>query len=266
MSTITTGEIVLEPDAQGFADAVADPPFLSDLPPDKGRSLLDDVQSGDVTRPAVEITDIDVAGGPAGRVSVRIVRPPNAPSDLPVVLYLHGGGWVLGSTVTHDRLIRELAVGVPAAVVFPSYSLSPEAPYPTAIEQIYDGGAVDRGAGVRQRLRLLADRDRRRQCRRQHGYRRQPDGQGARRTDVRAPTALLPRDERGVRHAVVRAVRRGIPSPPRRYAMVLGPVHDRPGAACGDHRVAPASNVRRPRRAAAGHRDHCGGRRAPRRR
>ena len=38
MSTITTGEIVLEPDAHGFADAVADPPFLSDLPPDKGRS------------------------------------------------------------------------------------------------------------------------------------------------------------------------------------------------------------------------------------
>ena len=37
MSTIATGEIVLEPDAQGFADAVADPPFLSDLPPEKGR-------------------------------------------------------------------------------------------------------------------------------------------------------------------------------------------------------------------------------------
>ena len=116
MSTITTGEIVLEPDAQGFADAVAKPPFLSDLPPEKGRAVLDDVQSGDVTKPVVEITDIDVAGGPAGPRSDQIVRPPKAPSDLPVVLYVHGGGWVLGSTVTHDRLIRELSVGVPATV------------------------------------------------------------------------------------------------------------------------------------------------------
>ena len=266
MSTIAIGEIVLEPDAHGFADAVANPPFLFDLPPEKGRAVLDEVQSGDVPKPVVEVTDVDVAGGPTGRVSVRIVRPPNAPSDLPVVLYVHGAGWVFGSTVTHDRLIRELAVGVPAAVVFPSYSLSPEARYPTAIEEIYEvarwiaaqgsangfdssriaiaGDSV--GGNMATAVSLMA--------------------KARRRTDVRAPTALLPRDERGVRHAVVRAVRRGIPSPPRRYAVVLGPVHDRPGAACGDHRVAPASNVRRPRRAAAGHRDHCGGRRAARRR
>jgi acetyl esterase len=54
-----------------------------------------------------------------------------------VILYLHGGGWVLGNADTHDRLVRELAVGTGAAVVFLEYERSPEAHYPVAIEQGY---------------------------------------------------------------------------------------------------------------------------------
>jgi acetyl esterase len=54
-----------------------------------------------------------------------------------VIVYLHGAGWVFGNHHTHDRLIRELAVGAQAAVVFPNYSLSPEAKYPTAIQECY---------------------------------------------------------------------------------------------------------------------------------
>ena len=56
---------------------------------------------------------------------------------LPTVLYVHGGGWVLGNAGTHDRLVRELAVGADAAVVFVEYDRSPEARYPVAIEQAY---------------------------------------------------------------------------------------------------------------------------------
>ena len=62
---------------------------------------------------------------------------------MPVVVYIHGAGWVFGNDHTHDRLIRELADGTGAAVVFPNYSLSPEARYPTAIEESY---AVLRGS------------------------------------------------------------------------------------------------------------------------
>jgi acetyl esterase/lipase len=54
-----------------------------------------------------------------------------------VILYIHGAGWVFGNAHTHDRLVRELAVGTDAAVVFPEYDLSPEARYPVAIEQNY---------------------------------------------------------------------------------------------------------------------------------
>jgi hypothetical protein len=46
-----------------------------------------------------------------GDVRVRIVRPPNALGTLPVILYMHGGGWVLGNADTHDRLVRDLAIG-----------------------------------------------------------------------------------------------------------------------------------------------------------
>ena len=78
-----------------------------------------------------------ISGGPSGQVSARIIRPQNAPTHLPVIVYIHGAGWVFGNEHTHDRLIRELAVGSQAAIVFPNYTLSPEAKYPTAIEEIY---------------------------------------------------------------------------------------------------------------------------------
>jgi acetyl esterase len=128
---------VLEPAAQEFADATANPPYLFDLGPEKGRETVDEVQAGDVVKPDVDITDATVPGGPSGTVSVRILRPRGAAGPLPVIVYIHGAGWVFGNADTHDRLIRELAVGANAAVVFPNYSLSPEAKYPTAIEESY---------------------------------------------------------------------------------------------------------------------------------
>jgi acetyl esterase len=137
MSTATKTDVVLEPAAQEFADANANPPYLFELGPIEGRKTVDEVQSGEIAKPAVEIEDTTVPGGPSGEVSVRILRPPGAAGPLPVVVYIHGAGWVFGNSHTHDRLIRELAVGVGAAVVFPNYSRSPEARYPVAIEESY---------------------------------------------------------------------------------------------------------------------------------
>lgn len=131
-------KIVLEPAAQKFADDNSEPPFLPDLGPEKGRETVNTVQSSEIFKPEADIQDLTVSGGPSGKVKVRIVRPiGSASTSLPVILYIHGAGWVFGNSHTHDRLIRELAVGAEAAVVFPEYSLSPEAKYPTAIEEIY---------------------------------------------------------------------------------------------------------------------------------
>ena len=132
-----TSKPVLEPAAQQFADATANPPFLFDLGPEKGREAVDQVQSADIAKPDVDVSDMTVPGGPSGEVSIRILRPRGATGPLPVIVYIHGAGWVFGNAHTHDRLIRELAVGANAAVVFPNYSLSPEAKYPTAIEESY---------------------------------------------------------------------------------------------------------------------------------
>jgi acetyl esterase/lipase len=128
---------VLEPAALSFAEATANPPYLFDLGPADGRKLVDEVQSGDVTKPAVDEEWVVVPGGPTGQVRVRIVRPAGAGGVLPVIVYIHGAGWVFGNAHTHDRLVRELAVGTGAAVVFPEYDLSPEARYPVAVEQNY---------------------------------------------------------------------------------------------------------------------------------
>ncbi|GHE56858.1 alpha/beta hydrolase [Streptomyces vinaceus] len=129
---------VLEDAAQAFADATAKPPFLYEMPVAEGRKAVEGVQSGEgVTLPPVDEEWIAVPGGPTGEVRTRIVRPRGATGTLPVVLYIHGAGWVFGDARTHDRLVRELAVGAHAAVVFPDYDRSPEARYPVAIEQNY---------------------------------------------------------------------------------------------------------------------------------
>lgn len=127
---------VLEPEAQAFADATAKPPRLADLGVDAARKLLDDVQSGPIDKPEVNEKWITVPAE-VGDVRVRIVKPVDTDGVLPVLLYIHGGGWVLGNAGTHDRLVRELAVGAHAAVVFVEYDRSPEAQYPVAIEQAY---------------------------------------------------------------------------------------------------------------------------------
>jgi acetyl esterase/lipase len=127
---------VLEPAAQEFADATAQPPYLYELEPDRARKVLDDIQAAPISMPDVHEKWVTVQAD-VGDVAVRIVRPVGSTQAPPVILYVHGGGWVLGNAGTHDRLVRELAVGVGAAVAFVEYDRSPEARHPVAIEQAY---------------------------------------------------------------------------------------------------------------------------------
>jgi acetyl esterase len=126
----------LEPEAQQMADATSKPPFFYEMTPEDARKVLDDVQAQPVPKLDVDEKWITVPAE-VGDVKVRIVKPVGATGQLPAVLYIHGGGWVLGNADTHDRLVRELAVGADVAVVFVEYDRSPEARYPVAIEQAY---------------------------------------------------------------------------------------------------------------------------------
>lgn len=130
---------ILEPSTRMFLQEVAakgGPPIYT-LSPEKARAVLNGVQSSPVSKMPAQIDDLAFPAGPRGDISVRIVRPEAVTQPLPAVVYIHGGGWILGNKETHDRLIRELANGIQAAVVFVNYSLSPEARYPVAIEEIY---------------------------------------------------------------------------------------------------------------------------------
>jgi len=136
MAIATARSVILEPESRAFVEATSTPPFIYELTPVEARKVLDDVQAAPIDKLTVVDRWITVPAE-VGDVRVRIVRPPDAVGTLPAILYMHGGGWVLGNAHTHDRLVRELAVGTGAAVVFVEYDRSPEARYPVALEQGY---------------------------------------------------------------------------------------------------------------------------------
>jgi acetyl esterase len=130
---------VLEPKTQSFIDslkATAEKPIYQ-LSYAEARKVLEQAQSVPVKKEPADFEDMVLPTGPTGKVSVRIYRPVGAQENLPVVMYFHGGGWVLGSLNTHDRLLRDLVRGTGAAFVFVNYTPSPEAQFPIPIEQAY---------------------------------------------------------------------------------------------------------------------------------
>src|SRR5260370_17451450 len=114
-----TDQIQLEPEAQAFVEAAALSPWLFTLGPHQGRLALDKAQSGKVRRPAVDVEDLTITDGPSAQVALRILRPQNTQTPLPVIVYIHGAGWVFGSPPTHAPLLRELALSPAAPPLFP---------------------------------------------------------------------------------------------------------------------------------------------------
>ena len=130
---------ILEPKTQAFVDALnaqGGRP-LYELSYADARKVLEDAQAIEVRKLPADVEEKILPVGPGGEVSVRIYRPKGAKGLLPVVMYFHGGGWILGSKNTHDRLLRDLVNGSNAAFVFVNYTPSPEAQFPVPIEQDY---------------------------------------------------------------------------------------------------------------------------------
>jgi acetyl esterase len=130
---------ILESKTQAFVDALAAQGGkpLYELSYTDARKLLEDAQAIPVVKLPADVEEKVLPAGPTGEVSVRIYRPKNAQGPLPVVIYTHGGGWILGSKNTHDRLLRDLVNGTNAAFVFVNYTPSPEAKFPVPLEQVY---------------------------------------------------------------------------------------------------------------------------------
>lgn len=128
---------VLDPKVQAIIDGLAGGPPIYTLSPAQAREVLVGAQSASVSAPAVEIEDRVLPVGPTGSTRVRILKPTDVQSNAPALIYYHGAGWVMGDTKTHDRLVRELAAGTNAVVIFVDYERSPEHRFPVAIEQDY---------------------------------------------------------------------------------------------------------------------------------
>ncbi len=132
----STSKYNLEKPAAEMAAYLAQGPGLSELPLDDVRKSIEGAQAG------VPMPDVDEAWltvpAEVGDVRVLLIKPRGVDGQLPVVLYMHGGGWIFGSASSHGRLAAELAVASHAAVAFIEYTLAPEAKYPVQIEQCYE--------------------------------------------------------------------------------------------------------------------------------
>ena len=124
----------LHPQVQTMLDQMAavGGKTLSESTPEEGRQAMVMLSMLGGEGPAVETVEDRVIEG----VPVRLYRPAST-SPLPVLIWFHGGGWVIGDLQTADSTCRELAVRASCAVVSVDYRLAPEAPFPAAVDDVW---------------------------------------------------------------------------------------------------------------------------------
>lgn len=131
---------VLDPRTQWFLQFLKDlnRPQVWEVTVDQARAMqVKGQELFPVTKQPAQFEDRTIPVGPRGNVQIRIVRPEGSTGSLPVVMYFHGGGWVLGDASTYDRFLRDITNATGAAVVFVEYRRSPEERFPIPLEECY---------------------------------------------------------------------------------------------------------------------------------
>ncbi len=110
---------------------------LYEMSYEEAREFLQSLQSECNIFAGNDVFDVavDVDGG--YKMPLKIVRPKHVSEKMPVIFYIHGGGWVMGNYATHERLVNELAERTQAAVVFPVYMQSPESQFPQTTDNLF---------------------------------------------------------------------------------------------------------------------------------
>lgn len=154
----------LDPQAAAFLDQIhaAGIPPVAALSVETARALNNDLFVKDkADLPEVAgVRDLAI-DGPASQIPIRTYHPdPGQPR--PIVMYFHGGGWVLGSCDTHDDICRELATRAGCVVVSVDYRLAPDHPFPAALDDCYAATSwaatyADRIGGDPDRLAVAGD-------------------------------------------------------------------------------------------------------------
>ncbi len=138
-NTFAAGSPGVEHNTQAFLQALeaGGGKPLETLSPQDARAVLVGAQASvKVDLSGVSVSEKTIQTG-GQSIPLTIVRPEGVKGELPVFMFFHGGGWVLGDYPTHARLIRDLVVNSGAVAVYVGYTPSPEAQYPTAIDQAY---------------------------------------------------------------------------------------------------------------------------------
>ncbi len=159
-ATLAASSPGVERHVQGFLDALAagGGKPLEQLSPTDARAVLVGAQAG----ASLQSLKVDIAEktiSAAGHdIKLTVVRPAGVNDTLPVFMFFHGGGWVLGDFPTHERFVRDLVIGSGAAAVFVNYTPSPEAHYPVAINEAYAATqwVAEHGAEIKVDGRRLA--------------------------------------------------------------------------------------------------------------
>ncbi len=112
-------------------------PTLESMSATNARKVLEDAQSSvKVDLSGIEVSERTITED-GYKVKLNIVRPAGIKKKLPVFIFIHGGGWILGDFPTHERMVRDLVVLSGCVAVFPNYTRTPDAAYPQAINEIY---------------------------------------------------------------------------------------------------------------------------------
>ena len=131
----------LDPQAKSLLDFLGftTQPGIETLTPqaarDRFRALTDARKQMGANEPVHQVRDMRIAGS-SGEIPVRMYTP-DVKTPAPVLIYFHGGGWVLGDLDSHDHVCRAIANSVPCVVASVDYRLAPEAKFPAAVEDSY---------------------------------------------------------------------------------------------------------------------------------
>jgi len=129
----------LSPGTKEFLKALNSPapPELEKMDPLDARKVLEGAQASvEVDLSGIEESE-KLINADGYEILLNIVRPEGKAEKLPVFMFIHGGGWVLGDYPTHKRLVRDLVVNSGFAAVFVNYTRTPDAQFPRAIDEIY---------------------------------------------------------------------------------------------------------------------------------
>jgi len=110
-------------------------PDMSRITATEFRAAADDKRLAKESEPVKEVRDLEIPSAP-GKIPARLYRPEQQ-APLPLLVYFHGGGFVLGDIDSHDNLCRALANALPAVVLSVAYRLAPENKYPAAMDDAY---------------------------------------------------------------------------------------------------------------------------------